>query len=99
MPNESPQHAHLKNLASKVLFALSLNFFNAVFNRISARLQELSVSSEENPDYSDIELIQHINVDVHRLTKLLNGTVKLIPKIGCFFAKFYQNDHLFASNE
>ena len=64
----------LKNLAAKVLFALSLNNFTAVFNRISARLQELSVSSaEENPDYSDIELIQHINVDVERLIKLLNG--------------------------
>ncbi|XP_033220846.1 neurofibromin isoform X1 [Belonocnema kinseyi] len=76
IPNDSPQNAHLKNLASKVLFALSLNFFNAVFNRISARLQELSVSSEENPDYSDIELIQHINVDVHRLSRLLNETIQ-----------------------
>ncbi|XP_012282166.1 neurofibromin isoform X3 [Orussus abietinus] len=74
--NDGPQHAHLKNLASKVLFALSLNFFNAVFNRISARLQELSVCSDENPDYGDIELIQHINVDVHRLTRLLNETIQ-----------------------
>lgn len=48
----------LKALASKVLFALSQNHFGAVFNRISARLQELSACSEENPDYSDIELIQ-----------------------------------------
>jgi hypothetical protein len=39
----------------------------------SSRLQELSTSSEENPDYSDIELIQYINVDVSRLTRLLNG--------------------------
>lgn len=43
------------------------------------RLQELSTSStEENPDYSDIELIQHINVDVNRLIKLLNGKKKLV---------------------
>ncbi|XP_046596266.1 neurofibromin isoform X2 [Neodiprion lecontei] len=81
VPNDSPQHAHLKNLASKVLFALSLNFFNAVFNRISARLQELSVSNEENPDYSDIELIQHINVDVHRLTRLLNETIQKFKQL------------------
>lgn len=67
MPNEN-SHA-IKLLASKVLFALSLNFFNAVFNRISARLQELSACSEENPDYSDIELIQHINVDVNKLIR------------------------------
>ncbi|XP_066962551.1 neurofibromin isoform X3 [Macrobrachium rosenbergii] len=76
-PNDHPMVVQLKNLASKVLFALSLNNFLTVFNRISARLQELSASStEENPDYSDIELIQHINVDVDRLVKLLNETIK-----------------------
>lgn len=56
------------------MFALSLNFFNAVFNRISSRLQELAKCGDETADYSDIELIQHINVDVYRLTKLLNGS-------------------------
>lgn len=56
----------LKNLASKVLFALSLNNFSAVFSRISGRLQELSVSNEETSDFTDIELIQHINIDIHR---------------------------------
>lgn len=74
MPNEN-SHA-IKLLASKVLFALSLNFFNAVFNRISARLQELSACSEENPDYSDIELIQHINVDVNKLIRLFNEAIQ-----------------------
>ncbi|KAK4305959.1 hypothetical protein Pmani_022180 [Petrolisthes manimaculis] len=77
LPNDNPMVVQLKNLASKVLFALSLNNFSAVFNRISVRLQELSTSStDENPDYSDIELIQHINVDVHRLIKLLNETIQ-----------------------
>lgn len=72
--NESnPNNMALKALASKVLFALSQNHFAAVFNRISARLQELSATSEENPDFSDIELIQHIDLDVPRLTKLLTG--------------------------
>uniref|UniRef100_A0A182J2N7 Ras-GAP domain-containing protein n=1 Tax=Anopheles atroparvus TaxID=41427 RepID=A0A182J2N7_ANOAO len=75
--NENNQNAtSLKALASKVLFALSQNHFGAVFNRISARLQELSTCSEENPDYSDIELIQHIDLDVHRLTKLLTETIQ-----------------------
>lgn len=60
----------IKSLASKVLFALSVNFFNAVFNRISSKLQELASCPDENPDYSDIELIQHINVDVGRLIRL-----------------------------
>lgn len=73
IPYDNPQTKMIKDLASKVLFALSLNFFNAVFNRISARLQELSNSGDENPDCSDIELMQYINVDVHRLIRLLNG--------------------------
>lgn len=67
--NISNVHA-IRLLASKVLFALSVNFFNAVFNRISSKLQELASCLDENPDFSDIELIQHINVDVSRLTKL-----------------------------
>ncbi|XP_063990874.1 neurofibromin isoform X3 [Diachasmimorpha longicaudata] len=74
--NDSHLHSHIKNLASKVLFALSLNFFSAVFNRISDHLQELSVCSEENPDCSDIELIQHINIDIDRLMQLLTETIQ-----------------------
>ncbi|XP_023719668.1 neurofibromin isoform X2 [Cryptotermes secundus] len=76
VPNDNPTVLQLKNLASRVLFALSLNFFNAVFNRISGRLQELSACNEENPDCSDIELIQHINVDVDRLIRLLNESIQ-----------------------
>ncbi|GAB0093775.1 neurofibromin [Sergentomyia squamirostris] len=71
----NPNAGSLKALASKVLFALSQNHFSAVFNKISARLQELSTCSEENPDYTDIELIQHIDLDVNRLTKLLTETL------------------------
>uniref|UniRef100_T1JUK4 Ras-GAP domain-containing protein n=1 Tax=Tetranychus urticae TaxID=32264 RepID=T1JUK4_TETUR len=72
MPNDNPMSSQLKLLASRVLFALSLNNFNAVFNRISTRLQELANCTEENPDCIDIELIQHINVDVQRLIRLFS---------------------------
>ncbi|KAG0717114.1 Neurofibromin [Chionoecetes opilio] len=67
-----------QNLASKVLFALSLNNFSVVFSRISVRwLQELSMSNtEESPEFTDIELIQHINIDVNRLVRLLNETIQ-----------------------
>lgn len=72
--NESnPNAQSLKALASKVIFALSQNHFGAVFNRILARLQELSATAEENPDSGDIELIQHIDLDIMRLIKLLTG--------------------------
>ncbi|EDX14504.1 GD21256 [Drosophila simulans] len=73
--DSNPNAAQLKALASKVLFALSQNHFSAVFNRISARIQELTSCSEENPDYNDIELIQHIDMDMIKLTKLLQETI------------------------
>lgn len=41
-------------------------------------MQELSSSNEENPDLIDIELIQHINLDVTRLTKLLSGVYHIL---------------------
>lgn len=88
----NPNATALKALASKVLFALSQNHFGAVFNRISARLQELSACSEENPDYSDIELIQHIDLDVNRLTKLLTGNLgaySTFKFIECFLSRNY----------
>lgn len=89
--NESPMVSQLKTLASKVLFALSVNYFNAVFSRISARLQELSITNEENPDFSDIELIQHINVDVHRLIKLQSETIQK-------FRNLKKNAHIVLTN-
>ncbi|KAK9758709.1 GTPase-activator protein for Ras-like GTPase [Popillia japonica] len=76
MSSDNPNSIAIKALASKVLFALSVNFFNAVFSRISSKLQELASCPDENPDYSDIELIQHINVDVHRLTRLLTEAIQ-----------------------
>ncbi|XP_022666414.1 neurofibromin-like isoform X2 [Varroa destructor] len=75
---DSPMVTPLKSLASKVLFALSQNNFNTVFSRISAKLSELSTTAEETTDFSDIELVQHINLDIARLIKLLqDSTVKM----------------------
>ncbi|XP_062578923.1 neurofibromin-like isoform X10 [Saccostrea cucullata] len=73
--NPNPLVLQLKNLASKVLFALSQNNFTAVFNRISAKLSNLPSADGDQSDLSDLELIQHINVDIHRLIKLLNEVV------------------------
>ncbi|CAH0561866.1 unnamed protein product [Brassicogethes aeneus] len=75
-PSDHPNTHAIKILASKVLFALSVNFFNAVFNRISTKLQELSTYEDTTSDCSDIELIQHINVDVNRLTRILTAIQK-----------------------
>ena len=66
----------IRQLAAKVLFALSVNNFNAVFSRISGRLAELSVTNgEESTDYTDIELVQYINIDILKLIKLLNEAI------------------------
>ncbi|KAI1903671.1 hypothetical protein AGOR_G00029600 [Albula goreensis] len=73
---EGNQHAaELRASASGVLFSLSCNNFNAVFSRISTRLQELTVCSEDTVDVHDIELIQYINVDCAKLKRLLQETV------------------------
>ena len=98
LSSDSPQgytdtgREQLRTLASKVLFALSLNNFGAVFSRISGRLQVLSKelavdSGVEQSDHTDIELIQHINVDIGRLTKLL---AEAIAK----FRQLKKNAHL-----
>ncbi|KAM9732913.1 neurofibromin isoform 6-T6 [Menidia menidia] len=76
MYREGHQHAaELRASASAVLFSLSCNNFNAVFSRISTRLQELTVCSEDNVDVHDIELMQYINVDCSKLKRLLQETV------------------------
>uniref|UniRef100_A0A8B9GUG7 Neurofibromin n=1 Tax=Astyanax mexicanus TaxID=7994 RepID=A0A8B9GUG7_ASTMX len=67
--------AELRNSASGVLFSLSCNNFNAVFSRISTRLQELTVCTEDAVDVHDIELIRYINVDCSKLKRLLQETV------------------------
>ncbi|KAM5179673.1 neurofibromin isoform 1-T1 [Mantella aurantiaca] len=73
---EGNQHAaELRISASGVLFSLSCNNFNAVFSRISTRLQELTVCSEDNADVHDLDLIQYINVDCVKLKRLLQETV------------------------
>ncbi|XP_031651392.1 neurofibromin isoform X4 [Oncorhynchus kisutch] len=73
---EGHQHAaELRASASGVLFSLSCNNFNAVFSRISTRLQELTVCSEDTVDVHDIELMQYINVDCFKLKRLLQETV------------------------
>ncbi|KAG7470552.1 hypothetical protein MATL_G00115000 [Megalops atlanticus] len=70
-----PHALELRASASGVLFSLSCNNFNAVFSRISTRLQELTVCSEDNVDVHDIELIQYINVNCSKLKRLLQETV------------------------
>lgn len=70
----------LRGLSSKVLYALSQSHFGAVFNRITSRLQELNSTSpdENSSEYNDIDLIQHLDLDVHRLNRLLQGLLFIL---------------------
>ena len=70
--------SQVKQLASNVIFALSVNNFNALFSKILSRLEETNddFQNNDNPSNSyDLELIQHINFDMSKLTRLLNEVV------------------------
>ncbi|KAF5396473.1 Neurofibromin, partial [Paragonimus heterotremus] len=61
----------LINLVSQVLYALSTQYFNAVFNRISNCLA-LAAQDESSGDLaSELELIQHLNLDMRKLARLV----------------------------
>ncbi|CAF1066978.1 unnamed protein product [Adineta ricciae] len=75
---------HVRQLASNVLFALSVNNFSTLFSKVVSRLECLIVSGEETCEAGDLDLIQHMNVDMLKLTRLLNEEVqkwKLLKKI------------------
>jgi neurofibromin 1 len=75
----------VKQLASGVIFALSVNNFGALFSKILSRLEETnddytslnssSDSQSASNQSHDLELIQHINFDMAKLTRLLNEVV------------------------
>uniref|UniRef100_A0A915KPM0 Uncharacterized protein n=1 Tax=Romanomermis culicivorax TaxID=13658 RepID=A0A915KPM0_ROMCU len=75
---------HFKNLqerASKVVYGLSIASFSAVFSRIASKLKTISSDTTNDCsinsayDLSDIELIQHIHMDLNAVIKLLRGMV------------------------
>ena len=73
VPIENSHAQQTKILASKCLFALSQSHFSSCFNRISARIQEITSAGDESSDYADLELIQYVDLDMEKLTKLLQG--------------------------
>lgn len=69
--------SQVKQLASNVIFALSVNNFNALFSKILNRLEETNDDFQETSSSTnnDLDLIQHINFDMVKLTRLLNEVV------------------------
>jgi neurofibromin 1 len=80
----------VRQLASRIIFALSVNNFNALFGRVLSRLEDIasddyqqsssgsggSGGTDNNPLITyDLELIQHINFDLSKLTRLINELV------------------------
>lgn len=75
MPGDTPLAENLRQQARSLLFAVSLNNFFAIFGRFSRALEFFSKElcsgeQEANPDFIDIELIQHIKFDLNKLIKL-----------------------------
>ncbi|PAA68954.1 hypothetical protein BOX15_Mlig013644g1 [Macrostomum lignano] len=68
----SKMNGELLTLASRVIYALSVNNFNTVFNRILSSLN-LSTSELEDADcqISELELIQYLSMDLTRLSRLI----------------------------
>ncbi|XP_033102145.1 neurofibromin-like, partial [Anneissia japonica] len=69
--SDNAMACELKQRASRILFSLSQTNFNAMFKRISSRLDDLSSSNDDTVDLVDIDLIQHMNMNLKQLTQLL----------------------------
>ncbi|CAF0862260.1 unnamed protein product [Didymodactylos carnosus] len=84
VPGDGVTVQHVRQLASHVLFALSVNNFSTLFSKVVSRLECLIASGDETCEAGDLDLIQHMNVDMSKLTRLLNEEVqkwRLLKKI------------------
>ncbi|CAF4101191.1 unnamed protein product, partial [Rotaria sp. Silwood2] len=84
VPGDGITVQHVRQLASNVLFALSVNNFSTLFSKVVSRLECLIASGDETYEAGDLDLIQHMNVDMLKLTRLLNEEVqkwRLLKKI------------------
>ncbi|CAF1380764.1 unnamed protein product [Didymodactylos carnosus] len=77
---------HVRQLASHVLFVLSVNNFSTLFKSCFTRFKTecLIASGDETCEAGDLDLIQHMKVDMSKLTRLLNEEVqkwRLLKKI------------------
>lgn len=73
MPGDTQLAENLRQQARSLLFAVSLSNFFAIFGQFSRAVDFFSKepsTGEENPDFIDIELIQHIKFDLSKLVKL-----------------------------
>ncbi|XP_048582480.1 neurofibromin-like isoform X2 [Nematostella vectensis] len=75
-----PLEAEQKTECAKILSHISVHHFSALFNRIAIRLHVLA-SSEDNSDTGDLELIQHLNVNVSSLQILLREGVQVFKTL------------------
>ncbi|CAM4874212.1 unnamed protein product [Rotaria socialis] len=76
VPGDGITVQHVRQLASNVLFALSVNNFSTLFSKVVSRLESLITSGDETYEAGDLDLIQHMNVDMLKLTRLLNEKVQ-----------------------
>lgn len=58
-------------------------YYLLIYVLIFFRLTNLAGVNDDQIDLSDLELIQHINVDMLRLIKLLNGELNINGGVNC----------------
>ncbi|CAF1610238.1 unnamed protein product, partial [Didymodactylos carnosus] len=74
---------HVRQLASHVLFALSVNNFSTLFFKVVSRLKCLIASGDETCEAGDLDLIQHMN-------RSNNFTMIILLLFACVFVEEVQ---------
>lgn len=71
----------LRESASKLLYYLSRDNFDVVYTRFLFKLNEIGATTEEAPDMTDVEVIQHLDLKIDSLTRVIRDIVTRFPRI------------------
>lgn len=76
--NSLSLHKQIGKYAGLIIRHLSATNWPVVFARIRGRVEILSITSEENPDTIDLQLMNHSAMDRSKLIQVLQGTYYLL---------------------
>lgn len=77
--NTRSMHKQIGKYAGLIIRHLSQSNWSVVFSRIRGRVENLSVTSEENPDTIDLQLMNHSAMDRSKLIQVLQGAHAMCP--------------------
>lgn len=76
--NSLSLHKQIRKYAGLIIRHLSASNWQVVFSRIQGKVESLSVTSEENPDTIDLQLMNHSAMDRYKLIQVLQGKYILL---------------------